>query len=84
MRRDDADQFRDVVVELLVNRQQPGAVVRARDDPVAAQLATEDLDLGFQKTDAGVPTGGARFKGDARVVCAPETAPITSTCSSES
>jgi len=72
------------MVELLADRQQAGAVVRARGDTVAAQLATEDLDLGFQKTDAGVPTGGARFKGDARVVCAPETAPITSTCSRES
>jgi hypothetical protein len=33
---------------------QPGAVVRAGNDPVAAELAAEYVDLGFQETDAGV------------------------------
>ena len=36
LRRDDADHVRDVVVELLADGEQPGAVVQARDDPVAA------------------------------------------------
>ena len=53
LRRDDADPVRDVVVEFLADGKQPGAVVRARDNPVAAQLATEDLNLGFQEADAG-------------------------------
>ena len=45
--------------ELLANREQPGTVVRARDDPVAAQLAAQDLDLGSEEPDAGVPARGA-------------------------
>jgi hypothetical protein len=43
-----------VVVEPLADREQPGAVVRAPNDAVAAQLAAQDLDLGFQEPDAGV------------------------------
>ena len=49
------------MVELLTNRQQPGAVIRARDDPVTTELTAEDLDLGFEEPDAGVPTSRARF-----------------------
>jgi hypothetical protein len=48
-----------VVVELLTDRQQPGAVVRAWNDPVTAQLAAEDLDLGLEEPDAGVSASGA-------------------------
>jgi hypothetical protein len=54
LRRDDSDYVRDVVVEPLADREQPGAVVRAPNDAVAAQLAAQDLDLGFQEPDAGV------------------------------
>ena len=61
MRCDDADRVCDVVVELLADRQQPGAVIRARNDPVAGPLAAENLDLGFEEPDAGVPTSRARF-----------------------
>jgi hypothetical protein len=49
------------MVELLSDGEQSGAVVGAGDDPVAAKLATEDLDLGFQEPDAGVPARGAGF-----------------------
>jgi hypothetical protein len=59
--RDDADHVRDVVVEFLADRQQPGAVVRAPDDRVAAQLTAEDFDLGFEEADAGVPARGTGF-----------------------
>ena len=37
------------MVQLLANRQQPGAAVRTRDDPMAAELAAEDLDLTFRR-----------------------------------
>ncbi len=53
LRRDDPDHVGDLVIELLTDRQQPGAVLRAGDNPVAAQLAAEDLDLSFQEADAG-------------------------------
>jgi hypothetical protein len=33
--------------EFLADRQQPGAVIRARDDPVTTELAAEDRDMGF-------------------------------------
>lgn len=61
LRRDDADHVRDVVVELLTDHKQPGTVVRARNDAVTAQLTTEDLDLGLEESDAGVPASGASF-----------------------
>jgi hypothetical protein len=50
------------VVELLTNRQQPRPVVRAQEGPVAAELAADDIDLGFQEADTGVPTCGPRFE----------------------
>jgi hypothetical protein len=36
LRRDDADHVRDVVVEILIDRRQPGAVVRTRNNPEAS------------------------------------------------
>jgi hypothetical protein len=53
--------WRAVVLQLLPDRQQPGAIVQVRDDPVAAELAAKDFDLGFQEADAGIPAGGAGF-----------------------
>ena len=53
------------MVEFLADGEQPGAVVRAWDDPVAAQLTAEDLDLSLEEPDAGVPAGGAGFKAAA-------------------
>jgi hypothetical protein len=48
-------------VKFPIDRQQPGAVVSARDHPVAADLAMEYLDPGFQEPHAGVPASGAGF-----------------------
>ena len=41
---------------------QPGAVLRAGNDPVAAELASEDLDLGFEEADAVIAARGTGFK----------------------
>lgn len=57
LRRDDADDVGHLMAELLADCQQASTVVRAWNDPVAAELAAEDLDLGFEKPDAGVPAG---------------------------
>jgi len=65
LRCDDADHVRHGMVELLPDHPQPGAVIRARDDAVAAQLAAQDLDLNSEEADAGVTARGARFKSDA-------------------
>jgi len=59
--RDDADRVRDFMIELLTDGQQPGTVLGARDDPIPAQLAAEDFDLGFQKPDARDPASGAGY-----------------------
>ena len=56
-----ADHARDVVVELLADRQQAGTIIWIGDDAVAAELAAEDFDLGLQRPDAGVPACCARF-----------------------
>ena len=64
--RDDADHVRDVVVELLADGQQPGAVVQGRDDPVSAQLAAEDFDLGHEEANPRVATGGPGLKQEVK------------------
>ena len=50
------------MVEFLADCQQPGAILRAGYDPVAAELAAEYLDLGFEEANAGIPARGAGFK----------------------
>ncbi|RIK67525.1 MAG: hypothetical protein DCC66_11415, partial [Planctomycetota bacterium] len=55
-----------VVVQFSAEGQQPGAVVGTGNDPIAAELAAEDLDLGFQKPDAGVAASGTGFKQEMR------------------
>jgi hypothetical protein len=46
------------VIEFAADGQQPGTVVRAGDDAIAAQLAAEDLDLCLEEPDASIPTSG--------------------------
>jgi hypothetical protein len=41
--------------------QEPQPLVGARDDAVAAQLATEDFDLGFGEPDSRVATSRPDF-----------------------
>jgi hypothetical protein len=62
LRSEDAYRVRSGVVELLADRQQPSAVVRARDGPVAAELAAEKLDLGVPEANASVASSGTAFK----------------------
>ena len=62
LRRDDADHVGNIVVELLADCQQKSAVVRAGNDPVATELSAEDLDLGLEEADVGIPARGAGFK----------------------
>ena len=52
------------MVEFLADCQEPGAVVRVGHDSVATDLAAEDLDLGFEEADAGVPARGAGFRDE--------------------
>jgi hypothetical protein len=60
-RRDNADDVLDVVVEFTAESQEQGPIVWAWDDPVPAELPPEDVDLGLQEPNTGVPPGGAGF-----------------------
>ena len=60
-RRHDAAHVGNVVIEFLADGQQSGAIVRARDDSVAAELAPEYVDLGFKEANTGIPAGSAGF-----------------------
>jgi len=46
--------------------QEPSAVVRAGNDPIAAELAAEYFNLGFEESDAGVATSRIRFGQEMR------------------
>ncbi len=64
--RSDDDRVGHVVVELSADRQQAGAIIRARNNTVATELAAEYIDLGLDEPDAGVPTCSARFSGEVK------------------
>ena len=56
-----------MVAQLGTQRQQADAIIRAGDNPVAAQLAVENLNRrGFQEPDASVAASGAGFKKEVR------------------
>ncbi len=59
--RDDTDDIGHVVVEFLADRKQSGAIVRAWDDAVAAELAAQYIDLSLEEPDTGIPTRHTRF-----------------------
>ncbi len=46
---EDSDDVRNGVVEFDADRQQPQSIVGIRNDAIAAEPPTEDLDLGFQE-----------------------------------
>ena len=46
--------------------QEPESIIRRRDDSVASQLTTEDVDLGFEEANSGVASCGASFQEQVR------------------